>query len=68
MSKVDIIDAKTTRLMMANNDIPLHIITKGVQNEMIVITIPATLNYHRFIKSDGTMNMNDVLAAVFQEQ
>ncbi len=67
MTSVDIVDANTSRLLAANNDIPYNI-TFMFMGRPMICTVPVGFNYALYIKPDGTMNIHEVLWAVYSNQ
>ena len=64
MTSVNTVDANTTKLITANADIPYNV-TFNFMGKPMVCTIPAGFNYAQFTKADGTMNIHEVLWAVY---
>ena len=64
MTRVNTLDKATARLIAVNNNIP-YSITFMFMGTPMICKIPADFNYSRFIKLDGTMNIHEVLWAVY---
>ncbi len=64
MTSVNTVDSNTTKLISANSDIPYNV-TFMFLGKPMVCTIPAGFNYAQFTRADGTMNIHDVLWAVY---
>ena len=64
MISVNTIDANTTKLIAANSDIPYNV-TFLFLGKPMVCKIPAGFNYAQFTRADGTMNIHEVLWAVY---
>ena len=67
MTSVNTVDANTTKLIAANSDIPYNV-TFYFMGKPTVCTIPAGFNYASYIKPDGSMNIHEVLWAVYSNQ
>ena len=67
MTSVNTVDANTTKLLAANSDIPYNV-TFYFMGKPTVCTIPAGFNYASYIKPDGSMNIHEVLWAVYRNQ
>ena len=64
MTSVNTIDANTTKLIAANSDIPYNV-TFLFLGKPMVCKVPAGFNYAQFTRADGTMNIHEVLWAVY---
>jgi hypothetical protein len=60
MTNVTILDADTATLLTANNKIP-YIITVTFSGAPLTVKIPAGFNYKSYIKSDGSINICEVI-------
>ena len=67
MTSVNTVDANTSKLLAANNDIPYNI-TFMFMGRPMICTVPVGFNYAQYIKPDGTMNIHEVLWAVYSNQ
>lgn len=67
MTSVNTVDANTSKLLAANNDIPYNI-TFMFMGRPMICTVPVGFNYAQYSKPDGTMNIHEVLWAVYSNQ
>ncbi|MBR4574193.1 MAG: hypothetical protein IKO16_04725 [Lachnospiraceae bacterium] len=63
MTKVSTLDAATSTLLVANNSIPYNV-TIMFNGQPFAVKIPAGFNYSRYVKTDGSINIHEVLWAV----
>ncbi|MCR5000319.1 MAG: hypothetical protein K6A71_00835 [Lachnospiraceae bacterium] len=67
MTKIDIADPATTRLLVMNNQFGYK--AKVMVCSMpVVVKIPPHFKFYPFIKSDGTMNIHEVLWSILSKK
>ncbi len=68
MTKVDILDPATVNLLTLNSKFEYNIKIPVVGGLTTTVKIPANFNFRTFIKSDGTMNIHEVLWSIVKSR